>query len=418
MQRRILCGFCVFFLVVIALGFSKPIHALADTQITLLPEEYTFGRQITFRATLQTDAPINEINARIYFKRVGDENYIMAPVSPDEGGKLAYDYDLMRYPLRPFSRVNYYFEVVLPDGTGISSDQQSFYYNDDRFVWQPLQAGPFVAHWYEGDQTFGQELLDVAQKGLQQARDRLPFLSSPKDVINIYVYANAQEMRSTNLLAGINWVAGHADPDLNLIDVTIPPGPEQKTEMERQIPHELMHILLYLTIGSKDSQLPAWLKEGLASINEIYPNPYYHTILSQAVARNGLLSFTDICKNFPVDASGAYLAYAQAASFTRYLFDQYGSDGIETMVAVYARSSTLDCQDGTLSALGAPLSQLERNWRQTVQEGKTGSTEDSSPWPWLTVLIVVLAAPCILLVMAGFRRTRHAHSPANSRRSA
>ena len=80
------------------------------------------------------------------------------------------------------------------------------------------------------------------------------------------------------------------------------------------------------------NKLPTWLIEGLASINEIYPNPYYHTILSQAVDRDGLLSFSDICQNFPVDASGAYLAYAQAASFTRYLFDQYGAEGLETLI--------------------------------------------------------------------------------------
>jgi hypothetical protein len=398
------------------IGFNRPLPAGEETRIDNPRWEYIFGRQITFRADLQPNTYVEE--SRFYFHRPEDTGEIMVLANLDDQGVLSYDYDFMRYPLRAFSRVDFRFEVTGSDGEIVRSSPGVFYYEDNRFAWHPpLQSGPFRVHWYEGDETFGQEVLDVAQKGLQQAKNWLP-LADPADPnrfveVNIYVYASAQEMRSTNLLAGTNWVAGHADPDLHLIDVSIAPGPEQKTEMERQIPHELMHILLYQTIGSADSKLPAWLKEGLASINELYPNPYYHTILSQAIARDGLLSFSDICQNFPVDASGAYLAYAQAASFTRYLYDQYGSVGLNTLVANYAGSSALDCQDGTTIALGVPLNQLENSWRQTILGGKSAPNSKNSPWPWVTVLGAVLAAPCIVLVVNVLRRGRRMQSTAH-----
>jgi len=408
----------IIFLAGIALGFSQalPARAGAETQIENPRVDYVFGSQITFRADLKPVQTVAE--ARFYFLRPEDDDKAnVVPATIDEQGVLSYEYDSMRFPLRAFSRLVYWFEVVEDDGTLVTGNKWEFAYEDNRFAWQDLQAGPFIVHWYDGDTAYAQELLDVAQKGLLQAQIWLPAATSP-DEVNIYAYASAEEMRSTMQLAGTNWIAGHADLDLNLIRVTLPPGPEQRTEMERQIPHELMHILLYQAVGADYDKLPAWLKEGLASVNEIYPNPYYHTILSQAVARDGLLSFSDICQNFPVDASGAYLAYAQAASFTRYLFDQYGAEGMETLVAMYTLNPDLDCQDGTSYSLGTPLGQLEHNWRQTILGEKSAAGSTGSPWPWVTVLGVVLVVPLFILMVSGSRRARRMQTTANPRRSA
>jgi hypothetical protein len=413
-HRIWLRGLWVIILVGIALGMSNPITARADTQIVNLRVEYVFSQQITFLADLQSDIAVAAGN--FYFLRPEDNEPNIVPAILNEQGTLLYEYDSMHFPLRAFSRVEYWFEVTVDGGEKVRSDLGVFYYEDNRFAWQNMQAGPFRVHWYEGDAAFGQELLDVAQMGLQQAHSWLP-VADP-DEINIYAYASAQEMQSTSMLAGMNWVAGHADPDLRLIVVSLPPGPEQRIEMERQIPHELMHILLYLTVGPGYSKLPTWLKEGLASVNEIYPNPYYHTILTQAAARNGLLSFSDICQNFPVDASGAYLAYAQATSFTRYLFDQYGSESLEALVVIYTQSDEMDCQDGTSQALGITLSQLERNWRQSILSQKTASTEEGAPWPWVAVLGVVLLVPLVVLIASAFRRSKRTQPTANSERSA
>jgi hypothetical protein len=418
-QRRFLRGLWIIILAGIALGLNGALPARAETQISNPRWEYIFGRQITFSADLKSDIAVAE--ARFYFVRPEDAQANVVPIVMDEQGVLNYEYDFMRFPLRAFSSVKYWFEVVVAGGETVRSNPEVFYYEDNRFVWQILQSGPFRVHWYDGDTAFGQALLDVAQRGLIQAQSWLPVVNP--DEINIYTYASKEEMRSTLLLGGTNWVAGHADPDMQLIVVTISPGPEQRTEMERQIPHELMHTLLYQlldrTVGpAAYYKLPTWLIEGLASVNEIYPNPYYHTILSQAADRGGLLSFSDICKNFPVDASGAYLAYAQAASFTRYLYDQYGAEGLETLVVIYTQNNELDCQDGTAKALGTPLNELERSWRQTALGEKIASTEASSPWPWVAVLGVVLTVPFIILIFNTFRRARKSQSTVNSGRSA
>jgi hypothetical protein len=386
-----------FLLVAIFLGFNHPLSAEAATQVINPQVEYTFGGQITFRAEIQSDIPIKE--ARLYFRGPGDSNPTSVTVTLDGQGQAVYEYDLIRHPLRAFSKVEYWFEVTTEGGNVFKSELVTFYYEDNRFAWETQQNGPFRVHWYEGDAAFGQALLEVAQKGLQQAQNWLPF-GAPSEV-NIYAYASAQEMQSTLMLAGVSWVAGHADPELGVVVVSLPEGPEQRTEMERQIPHELVHILLYQLIGPAYRNLPIWLNEGLASITEIYPNPNYHTILTNAVKKGSLLPLASLCPSFPVDTSGAYLAYAEAASFTRFLYDQYGQEGLEALVAMYADGT--DCENGVQEVLGNTLDQLEQSWRSTTLGEKAASTTTESLWPWLVVLVIILGIP--LGVGVGVRRS-------------
>ena len=250
MQRGYLRGLWIIILAGIALGLNRALPARAQTQVV---ESCTWIIFLAGRSPfwLNTSRMLLAVEARFYFRRPEDKEAIMVPATLDDQGVLTYEYDFMRFPLRAFSRVEYRFEVVIDGGETVSSSQEVFPYEDNRFVWQSMQSGPFRVHWYDGDAAFGQELLDVAQRGLQQAQSWLlvATLDEPDEMIDIYTYASKEEMRSTLLLGGTNWVAGHADPDMQLIVVSIPPGPEQSTEMERQIPHELMHTLLYLTVG-------------------------------------------------------------------------------------------------------------------------------------------------------------------------
>jgi len=51
--------------------------------------------------------------------------------------------------------------------------------------------------------------------------------------------------------------------------VVIEPGPNQSIVMEQRIPHELMHVMLYRSIGAGYNNLPAWLREGTATLAEV-----------------------------------------------------------------------------------------------------------------------------------------------------
>ena len=369
--------------------------------------QYAFGKEIAFRGVL----PLGSIadSATLYFLAQGELKTRSGPATLDSSGQLHYVADLANDPIRAFSTVVYWFEVTLTNGQVLKSERSSLYYEDNRFKWRTRASADFRVHWVEGDDAFAQSLLDVAELGLENIQKLLPLKQN--EPVEIYAYASAQEMRVAVQTLGKSWVGAHTDPDLGVMVVSLPRGPEQRLEMERQVPHELMHLLLFQWLGVGYGNLPAWFNEGLASVAELYPNPDYLTLLNKALNDNKLLPIASLCQIFPRDASGAFLAYAQSTSFTRYLHQQFGSTGLEKLAKAYADG--LSCERGVQTALGSTLPQLERRWRGEAfrEDALLKALGNLSPW-----LIVLLALVLPLgLALAGSKRKSNPQVTGSSR---
>lgn len=397
----------------ILLGATGSRIVYAQTRVTNTWVVYDFGEKITFLAELQSDLPIE--TAIIFFQATNDThtNVGLASVEPLEDGKykLTYVHHLDDYTLRAFSHVGYRFEIAPKGGDVYRSPIAQFYYEDNRLNWNTLEESPFKVHWHEGDIQFAQSVLDVTQSGLKEIHQLIP-LAAPKS-LEIYIYSDTKMLQDTLHPSSENWIAGHTDPDLGIIVVELPSGPEQRLLMEQRIPHELMHVLLYQSTDLGYTNLPTWLNEGLASLAELYPNPDHRILLDNAIQRDSLLPISSLCKTFPRDASNALLSYAQSASFTRYLHDTYGTSGLQALVTHYANG--LDCEHGAQVALGKSLTQLERQWRRDALAENIALSALNNLLPWLTLLVAVLVAPIGLLIYR--LRQRAIGRPASSQAS-
>ena len=384
------------------LAAAAPLPASANGQVEETGVDYTFGGAVSFRLRLRSDSPIQ--SATIFFQMAGSTHTETgeAEVTLGEGGEydLRYVHDPNRWPIRAFSTVVYRFDILQQDGQSYRTPDYSFYYEDNRFQWQTLEEDEFVVHWYQGQVAFAQGVLDVAQAGLERVQSLLP-LPTPKKV-QIYVYSSSSDLQAILSQSGPNWVAGHADPELGAMAVSLPAGPDQRLLMEQRIPHELMHIMLYQTAGKAYANLPTWLSEGLASLAELYPNPDYQILLNNAQERDSLLPMASLCKTFPMDASNALLAYAQSASFTRFLESTYGVDGLKNLTSAYAGG--MDCERGATSVFGQSLSQIERQWRQSVFSENPVASGLEKLGPWLLLMAAALAAPLGLIIALLRRR--------------
>jgi len=279
-------------------------------------------------------------------------------------------------------------------------------HDDGGFDWQTLEAGALRINWYRGDANFGQAALDAAQAGLQSIGTLMPpDLDQP---IEVFIYANADDLRGTLAPGGGDWVAGHADPVLGIVMVVIEPGAEQSILMEQRIPHELMHVMLYRRVGAGYHSIPAWLREGMAALAEIYPNPDYDRVLADTGANDKLIPLKDLCASFPANAGEAFLAYAESRSFTTYLHDTYGSAGLLSLAGYYADG--VDCEHGTERAFGVSLSSLELNWRESVLGQKAIGFALRNMSPYLVLLCLVLFVP-LMGVLSMIRRIGKGHGP-------
>ncbi len=373
-------------------GVYPNVYATAQEEQLDTSIEYNFGEYIHFRAQLKEEASIKDVTIFIQVEGAGDTRTEQAAVN--DLNEISYDLDLTSQPIRAYSNIVYWYEISFPDGEVFKSPETEFIYEDNRFNWESRGSNLFTAHWYEGDNTFAQDLLDVAEQGLQKIQGILPL--TLEEEIDIYAYANAEEMRDTLQASGKNWVGAHTDPDLSVMVVSLPTLPEQRLEMERQIPHELMHIMLYQKLGTGYPNLPAWLNEGLASMAELYPNPDYIMLLQGAHDNQALLSIASLCNPFPRDASSAYLAYAESTSFTRFLHQRFGTSGLEQLITAY--SDGLNCERGVQTAFGSSLSQLEVEWRQEVFQENIAYNAFNNLLPWLVLLIVIIGIPGVLIL--------------------
>ena len=169
------------------------------------------------------------------------------------------------------------------------------------------------------------------------------------------------------------------------------PSDTQSIDLQRLIPHELTHVMLYRSLGNGFNSLPTWLEEGIASMEELYPNPDYTRALEAASKNNSLLPLEDLCVSFPADSGRAYLAFAESQSFVRFLRDTYGNTGIVALTKAYADG--LDCDLGATRAVGVPLNQLDARWRENVLGQNIAGTAMRNLLPYLIILGLTLIVP-------------------------
>lgn len=376
-------------LVFVALILPNVKQAGAQAGVEMeLSAAYQFGEHVTFTARLISPAQIQRASIFIH-----DSTQVIThvlPVTFNGQGVSEVRFDTRQNLLRPFTTVLWRYELTLPDGSILQSATGSIRYDDDRFAWQSLEADSLRVHWYQGDEGFGVSGLNAAQAGIQNIRRMFePDLSQPVD---IYIYTSEGDLRGT-LYGAEPWVAGHADSAAGVVMVTIEPGSSQGILMEQRIPHELMHVLFYRQVGAGYREVPAWLREGMSMLAEVYPNPNYIVLLRDAAANDELIPIRDLCDSFSPRIDSALLAYAEARSFTDHLRGQFGSDGLLNLAGIYA--SGVDCERGLERAFGVSLARLERDWRVTVlgQTGIMSTLENFAPY--LLLLCLVMLFPLI-----------------------
>jgi hypothetical protein len=356
--------------------------------------DYRFGEQAVFHASIQYDSPIQ--SAFLSYQSEGDQVQVQ-PVEISKTGEINAALALRPGVLRPFSTVSYWFSLTPQKGEVFTSPKYTFFYEDNRFKWQTLKSSLFVVHWIDGDLGFAQAAQNVAETGLKAIQNVIP-VDQPDKAVDIYIYVHAADLQSASDLGGFSWVAGSAEPDLGVVLVSIPPGPDQKLVMDQQVPHELAHVITYQYTGPGYDKLPAWLAEGIASLAELNPNGDYAYALEVAKKDGTLIPMQDLCQAIPRDASRAFLAYAQADSFSRYLLTTYGTPGMLKLVQSYLDG--LGCSEGAQASFGLPLNVLEYKWKQNTLQIDTIGLVMQKSLPYLFLIAIIIAIPLISFVFA------------------
>lgn len=385
--------------------FGIPAGVKAAGVFSNLSEEHQFGESFTFSADLTADSPVEAVN--LTFKPQSNGSSIVLEVSASRDGDLSVTYEIeAKDHFAPFTLIDYWFTAQLEDGSQIQSETATFTYEDNRFTWQTLDASDgYAIYWSEGELSFGQTVKDAIYRHFETYNQYLD-LPTP-EALSIYIYPTASAMQSALDLTNARWVAGHADPAEGIILVSIPTGFDQALEIKRQIPHEIVHIQLYLEMQENYTNLPVWYSEGLASLAEQYTSGEYAPILQAGWENGDLIPLSDLCQSFPSAVSEAALAYAQADSFTRYLFDTSGKFGLEALLAAYSSGHT--CANGVANTFDVSLQTLEENWQTQTFGTPAPTLLTAEAAAWLGLFFIVLALPVGLVIFQMVRKQQKAN---------
>ncbi len=401
MSRLSLLGFVSFLAVMVASLFPFSTQAQQSIEILEQHADYLFDRWLHFTVRFNSPEKIEE--GFVFYQLPGFEQPLVYE------GKLGSDQSLDAVITltgenkpTPFTEITYWYRFSTDHNEILESPRFSLYYQDNRYTWQTAEQIPFTLHWHNGDTQFAAAILDAAELGSQRAKELVP-LSNP-DPVTVWVYDNITDVQLVADQAGFAWQAGHTDPAAGLILLSLPPGPQQSLEIQRQVPHEVAHLMLYQALGAERyKRLPIWLVEGLASNAEIYSDPARTELLDLANSGGTLLPFFSLCEAFPQDSASARLAYAQATSFIDYLFSRYGKAGLGTLVDAYAENG--DCLNAPTASFGTDLIGLESDWRASLAD-EPGPFGWLSGIPWTAILTSASLAAVLFLAIRFLTRSR------------
>ena len=373
---------------------ARPIivHAENDLIVENVVVDYIFADSLKISATIPDSSKLSKV---FLILSADNQQTRQVPLEIGKNDQVQITYDLRTGGFVPYSRIYYWFEGEFNSGGVVNSPSYWFDYMDNRFIWESNQSNLFTIFWVDGDAAYGQKIQQIARTGLENATRILPV--APEIPIEIYVYPDESSLQEVLSLNSKNWVNGHSFVGFNRLLVAKKAPLSDLTDLERVIPHELMHLLEYQITGDKYTNTPAWLLEGLATQAEQYPNPDQKRALNDALANKSLTALSTLCNGISKDANQAVVDYAHSTAVVDFVQKNFGNQVFLKMLD--NSISGLDCDRNVITSLGISLQQLDSNWRNSLSPNSSmTSSLSTSSLLWIAIPIIFLLSGAFILV--------------------
>jgi len=387
----------------------SPSLVVAENDIVVINSdvEINFPSQAVFTLEAESYADIVDVRLcyqvdKINYARVVSEG--RANFTPATKIEANWAWDMRQASLPPGAEVTYWWMIEDTGGNRFETSHEVMHFDDERYHWQSLTSGWIVEKsqvsqddgaeltifWYEGDESFAQELMNACEGGLARLSEGIG--TYPGRPIKIYVYASVEGLQGAMIFPQ-EWTGGAAFTEFSIIAISIPLS---RIEWgKRALVHELTHLVVHQATFSPYAELPTWLDEGLAMYNEGELDPNLRPFLQRAIFEDKLISVRSLCSPFSAEPEKAYLSYAQSYSLVEYLLDNYGQDKMLNLLTLFKEGNTYD---GALAEVyGFDIDGLDAGWRETLSNSVA-----QAPGVWLhPALVAVLAALSTALILAG-----------------
>ncbi|MBI2853596.1 MAG: peptidase MA domain-containing protein [Chloroflexi bacterium] len=353
-------------LLILILPSVMPVYlssaALGDIKIDSSVQS-SFPMGIEFKVRAESDTDI--VKLRLQYK-VTRQNYAdvaseaWPTFTPWTVVQTSWMWDMRRSSLPPGAKIEYHWVAEDIAGKRTDSPTSVMNFDDGRYRWQSISEGAVTLLWYQGSQSFINDLMSSTQQALQRlAKDTG---ARPRRQVRIYIYANPTDLRGA-LVYPQEWTGGVTFVGFDVIAIGI--SQSQVDWGKRALAHELVHWLIHgITFNSYGAGLPVWLDEGLAVYGEGNMSPDDKALLDKAIAQNRLISVRTLSSPFSAIPEQAYLSYAESYSLVAFLIQRYGRDRMSQLLDVFRQGSGYD--DAFKQVYGFDQSGLDTLWRASL----------------------------------------------------
>ena len=374
--------------------FAVP-SALAAPQADVTNDQpvIQFPNTITFRAKITGDANITSVVLEYGSEQLtcGDVVAKAFPeVNPGKSVDVQWTWDMRQSgSLPPGATIWWRWRYTDENGKETVSDQQTVAWLDSEHNWKTVKKDKLNLHWYSGDQSFAQELLDAAQSGLDFNRTKSGLVAEAP--IDLYIFADTNDLKDA-ILYEPSWTGGQAFADHDIVILGI-----AKDELDwgkDAIVHELTHVLVGHLTFSCLGDMPQWLSEGLAVYSEGPLDPQFQIPLDEAIQNDKLPSVRSISGGFSELSDRANLSYGQSYSLVKFLIETHGQGKMTALLIALRDGATVD--DALTQTYGFNIEGLETEWRQAIGApvGTVSAQPTAQPTPtYVPTIVPISGAP-------------------------
>ena len=313
-----------------------------------------FGDGVRFVQPYFGSADFREVDIVIDYP--GSFGPSVAKVEKPGASSFSYKLDTSSGELQPNTQLVARFEITFTDGTVEDGPDINITYLDDRFKWQTKVGKVVRLHWYQGDDAFADQALQMGERGIAAAADFMDHAEAAP--IDFYVYADRTPFYDALGPSTRENVGGEANTQTRTLFALI--SPSELAYAATVVPHELTHVAFDDATTNPYHQPPHWLNEGIA----VYVSQGFDLsdkqLVGEAASGGGLMPLAAIRGQFPTTQDRFYLAYAESVSAVDYFVRTYGHDDLVKLVKSFGTGASDD--EAFQTAIGMGVDAFDKAW--------------------------------------------------------
>ncbi len=341
----------------VLLALARPVAAQTGPTVSDGGVQNHFPQGMVFTVSAQGQSPIQKI--RLRYTILPDGTAAIGQPEFTAGPSVTASFELEgnnppKIYLPPGTTIQYYWEVTDAAGNTSRSEPATFFYNDIRFDWKPLQHSGVTIYYYSGSEDDARQMLGVASDAISSASRLLGAnITFP---VKVWTYDSVDDMRPALARRSAAFEQSIITAGVRVSSDTVLVLGNVSFDTLR---HELTHVVTAVAGESALGTLPAWLDEGTAVYGQQDAGGF-ESAVKRAIDRGDVLSVRSISA-YPGDPDKVELFYGEAWSLVSFLNEKFGSPKFAQLFAEIKKGERIG--DALQSVYGFDQDGLEDQWR-------------------------------------------------------